>query len=50
MTSLGYLSWLFLGLQGTIVAASLLGYGIFTSRPDLLAYVDLWSEWERSSE
>ena len=40
MTSLGYLSWLFLGLQGTIVAASLLGYGIFTSRPDLLAYVD----------
>lgn len=34
------ISWLFLGLQGAIVVASLLGYGIFTARPDLLARVD----------
>lgn len=32
--------WIFLGLQGAIVVASLLGYGIFTSRPDLLMQVD----------
>ena len=40
MSSLVFLSWLFLALQGAIVVASLLGYGIFTSRPDLLAYLD----------
>ena len=34
------LAWLFLLLQALIVVASLLGYGIFTSRPDLLAQVD----------
>jgi uncharacterized membrane protein len=34
------LPWLFLSIQAAIVAASLLGYGIFTSRPDLLAQVD----------
>jgi putative membrane protein len=32
--------WLFLCIQAVIVIASLLGYGIFTSRPDLLAQVD----------
>jgi uncharacterized membrane protein len=32
--------WFFLCLQAGIVIASLLGYGIFTSRPDLLAQVD----------
>jgi putative membrane protein len=32
--------WLFLALQAVIVIASLLGYGIFTSRPDLLIQVD----------
>jgi len=32
--------WLFLIAQAGIVVASLLGYGIFTSRPDLLAQVD----------
>ncbi len=32
--------WFFLGLQGAIVVASLLGYGIFTARPDLLVQVD----------
>ncbi|MDH3444717.1 MAG: carotenoid biosynthesis protein, partial [Deltaproteobacteria bacterium] len=31
---------IFLAVQGGIVIASLLGYGIFTSRPDLLAQVD----------
>jgi uncharacterized membrane protein len=35
-----FLPWLFLILQALIVMASLLGYGIFTSRPDLLAQVD----------
>jgi uncharacterized membrane protein len=30
----------FLGIQAAIVLASLLGYGIFTSRPDLLVQVD----------
>ena len=32
--------WVFLALQAAIVIASLLGYGIFTSRPDLLIQVD----------
>ena len=32
--------WVFLMLQAAIVIASLLGYGIFTSRPDLLVQVD----------
>lgn len=32
--------WLWLAIQGTIVIGSLLGYGIFTSRPDLLIQVD----------
>jgi putative membrane protein len=32
--------WIFLVLQAAIVVASLLGYGIFTSRPDLLVKVD----------
>lgn len=34
------IAWGFLGLQALIVIASLLGYGIFTSRPDLLLQVD----------
>ena len=34
------ISWLFLGVQAVIVVASLLGYGIFTARPDLLVQVD----------
>ena len=34
------IAWLFLLLQAAIVTASLLGYGIFTSRPDLLVQVD----------
>ncbi len=33
-------AWALLAVQGGIVVASLLGYGIFTSRPDLLAQVD----------
>jgi uncharacterized membrane protein len=32
--------WIFLFMQAAIVLASLLGYGIFTARPDLLAKVD----------
>lgn len=32
--------WIFLGIQTAIVIASLLGYGIFTARPDLLIQVD----------
>lgn len=32
--------WILLGLQGVIVVASLLGYGVFTGRPDLLMQVD----------
>src|SRR5262245_17173437 len=32
--------WIFLIAQAGIVVASLLGYGIFTSRPDLLVQVD----------
>jgi putative membrane protein len=32
--------WVFLILQGAIVIASLLGYGIFTAHPELLAQVD----------
>src|SRR5688572_26418197 len=35
-----FISWFFLILQGGTVIASLLGYGIFTSRPDLLVQVD----------
>src|ERR1700752_1632248 len=35
-----FIPWLFLIVQAGIVIASLLGYGIFTSRPDLLAKVD----------
>src|SRR5215470_11530569 len=35
-----FIYWLFLGVQAAIVIASLLGYGIFTSRPDLLVQVD----------
>jgi putative membrane protein len=34
------LAWLFLALQAAIVVGSLLGFGIFTARPDLLAVVD----------
>lgn len=34
------IAWIFLALQAGIVIASLLGYGIFTSRPDLLMKVD----------
>jgi uncharacterized membrane protein len=34
------LGWLFLMVQAVIVVASILGYGIFTARPDLLAQVD----------
>jgi uncharacterized membrane protein len=32
--------WFFLAIQAAIVVASLLGYGIFSSRPDLLIQVD----------
>ena len=32
--------WVFLVVQAAIVIASLLGYGIFTARPDLLMQVD----------
>lgn len=32
--------WVFLAVQAGIVIASLLGYGIFTARPDLLMQVD----------
>lgn len=32
--------WAFLAIQAGIVVASLLGYGIFTARPDLLIQVD----------
>ena len=35
-----FFPWMFLTIQAAIVAASLLGYGIFTSRPDWLAQVD----------
>ena len=35
-----YIPWLFLVFQCAIVIASLLGYGIFTSRPELLLQVD----------
>jgi putative membrane protein len=35
-----FIPWLFLGVQAVIVIASLLGYGIFTSRPELLMQVD----------
>jgi uncharacterized membrane protein len=35
-----FVAWLFLIVQAGVVVASLLGYGIFTSRPDLLIQVD----------
>ena len=35
-----FVAWAFLVLQTLIVVASLLGYGIFTSRPDLLMQFD----------
>jgi putative membrane protein len=35
-----FFAWIVLALQAGIVIASLLGYGIFTSRPDLLIKVD----------
>jgi len=35
-----FIPWIFLALQGAIVIGSLLGYGIFTARPDLLIKVD----------
>jgi putative membrane protein len=34
------IAWLLLAVQALIVIASLLGYGIFTARPDLLMQVD----------
>jgi putative membrane protein len=34
------IGWFLLGIQAAIVIASLLGYGIFTARPDLLVQVD----------
>lgn len=37
---MNFFPWVFLAVQGAIVVASLMGYGIFTSRPDLLAMVD----------
>ena len=40
MTFLTFVPWIFLALQAAIVIASLLGYGIFTSRPDLLMRFD----------
>lgn len=35
-----FIPWMVLAIQAGIVLASLLGYGIFTSRPDLLMQVD----------
>ena len=35
-----FIPWIFLTVQAAIVVASLLGYGIFTARPGLLARVD----------
>ena len=40
MTFLSFVPWILLGLQAAIVIASLAGYGIFTSRPELLAHFD----------
>jgi putative membrane protein len=37
---MNFVAWIFLALQAAIVVGSLLGYGIFSSRPDLLAQVD----------
>lgn len=37
---MAFLPWVLLVIQAAIVIASLLGYGIFTARPDLLAQVD----------
>jgi uncharacterized membrane protein len=39
-SSMHYIPWLCLIFQGAIVGASLLGYGIFTSRPELLTQLD----------
>ena len=35
-----FVAWGFLVLQALIVIASLMGYGIFTARPDLLIKID----------
>jgi uncharacterized membrane protein len=40
MNLVNFVPWIFMTMQAAIVIASLLGYGIFTSRPDLLAQVD----------
>jgi putative membrane protein len=37
---MSFVPWLLLGCQALIVLLSLLGFGIFTARPDLLARVD----------
>ena len=37
---MNFMPWIFLAVQAFIVIASLLGYGIFTARPDLLIQVD----------
>ncbi|HTN69932.1 MAG TPA: carotenoid biosynthesis protein [Methylomirabilota bacterium] len=37
---MNFIPWIFLVLQAAIVVGSLLGYGIFTARPDLLVQVD----------
>ena len=37
---MSFVPWLLLASQGIIVVSSLLGFGIFTARPDLLAQVD----------
>jgi putative membrane protein len=37
---MNFVAWLLLAVQAGIVMASLLGYGIFTARPDLLLKVD----------
>jgi putative membrane protein len=40
MALLNFVPWMFLLAQAAIVIASLLGYGVFSARPDLLAQVD----------
>jgi putative membrane protein len=37
---MNFMLWVFLAIQAAVVVASLLGYGIFSSRPDLLVRVD----------
>ena len=37
---MNFVAWMFLAMQAAVVVGSLLGYGIFSSRPDLLAQVD----------